>query len=268
MAASGAPLVRMRAATMAFGSRVLWDHVDLDVGPSDFVAVLGPNGAGKSTLLDVLLGLTRLSSGSVEVLGAPAGRRARQIGYIPQQKGFARDLPIRGVDLVRLGLDGHRVGVPIRSARVRAAVDAAIAAVGATAYADRAIGMLSGGEQQRLRVAQAVVGAPELLLCDEPLLSLDLAQQQAVTSLIDAQRRERGCGVVFVTHDINPILEYVDRVLYIVDGRWAIGPPDEVMHSAQLSRLYGTSVEVMNIGGRLVVVGAHSHEHEHHQEDS
>ena len=155
---------------------MLWQHLDLEVHAGEFLAVLGPNGAGKSTLLDVLLGITRLTAGSVEVMGAPAGRRPRAIGYVPQQKAFARDLPIRGRDLVRLGLDGHRFGVPLRSARVRPAVDAAIAAVGATGYADRPIGMLSGGEQQRLRVAQAVIGEPKLLLCDEPLLSLDLAR--------------------------------------------------------------------------------------------
>jgi zinc/manganese transport system ATP-binding protein len=121
-------------------------------------------------------------------------------------------------------------------------------------------------------VAQAVVGEPKLLLCDEPLLSLDLAQQRAVTELIDRQRRERGCGVIFVTHDINPVLEFVDRVLYIVDGRWAIGLASEVMHSEQLTRLYRTPVEVMEIGGRLVVIGSHDaglgdphdHHHEHH----
>ncbi len=265
------PLVQLRDATMSFGARVLWQHLALEVQPEEFVAVLGPNGAGKSTLLDVLLGITRLTSGTVEVMGAPAGSRSRAVGYVPQQRGFAPDLPIRGRDLVRLGLDGHRFGIPLPSARVRAAVDGAIAAVGADDYAERRIGTLSGGEQQRLRIAQAVVGEPELLLCDEPLLSLDLGQQHAVTALIDEQRRARGCGVMFVTHDINPVLRYVDRVLYIVGGRWAVGTPTEVMHSEQLSRLYDTPVDVLELGGRLVVVGApdsgldeaHHHDHVH-----
>jgi zinc/manganese transport system ATP-binding protein len=272
---AGDVLVRLRDATMAFGDRVLWEHVNLDVCAGEFVAVLGPNGAGKSTLLDVILGVAHLSAGSVEISGAPTGRASHHIGYVPQQKGFPRDLPIRGRDLVRLGLDGHRLGLPFHTRRVGVAVDAAVASVGALGYADRPIGTLSGGEQQRLRVAQAVVGEPNLLLCDEPLLSLDLAQQRAVTELIDRQRRERGCGVIFVTHDINPVLEFVDRVLYIVDGRWAIGSASEVMHSEQLTRLYGTPVEVMKIGGRLVVVGAHDaalggphdHHHEHHHHD-
>ena len=268
MTAAPEPLVRVRDATMAFGTRVLWEHVDLEVGAGELVAVLGPNGAGKSTLLDVLLGVTRLSAGTVEVMGTQAGRSSRAIGYVPQQKGFPRDLPIRGRDLVRLGLDGHKLGLPLRSPATRAAVDRAVEAVGASAYADRPIGLLSGGEQQRLRIAQAVVGAPRLLLCDEPLLSLDLAQQHAVTALIDAQRRERGCGVVFVTHDINPVLEFVDRVLYIVDGRWATGRPEDVMRSEQLSHLYGTPVEVLELDGRLVVVGAQDHHGDHHVEEA
>ncbi|HEY3833197.1 MAG TPA: ABC transporter ATP-binding protein [Acidimicrobiia bacterium] len=272
MTNSNEPLVHVDDATMAFGARVLWEHLDLEAHAGELLAVLGPNGAGKSTLLDVLLGITHLTAGTVEVMGAPAGRRPRAIGYVPQQKAFPRDLPIRGRDLVRLGLDGHRYGVPLRSTRVRTVVDTAIAAVGASEYADRPIGTLSGGEQQRLRVAQAVVGEPQLLLCDEPLLSLDLAQQHAVTALIDTQRNTRGCGVVFVTHDINPVLDYVDRVLYIVDGRWAVGAASEVMHSEQLSRLYGTPVDVLELGGRLVVVGAHdsglgdAHDHHHHDE--
>jgi zinc/manganese transport system ATP-binding protein len=267
----GATLVRLRDAGIAFGERVLWEHVDLAVESGDFIAVLGPNGAGKSTLLDVVLGVARLTTGSVEVLGAPARRGNRRVGYVPQQKAFPPDLPVRGRDLVRLGYDGHRAGLPLRSRRTRDAVERAIAAVDAADYADAPIGRLSGGEQQRLRIAQALVGEPRLLLCDEPLLSLDLAQQRAVTDLIAEQRRERGCGVVFVTHDINPVLDHVDRVLYIVGGRWAIGSPEEVMHGERLTQLYGTPVDVLEVGGRLVVVGSHDsgldHPHEHHHHD-
>ncbi len=264
-------LVRLRDASLRFGTRVLWEHLELDVRAGEFLAVLGPNGAGKSSLLEVILGVMNLSSGGVEVDGAPARRGNHRVGYVPQQKAFARDLPIRGRDLVRFGVDGHRPGLPLHSNGVHRAVDRALAAVGATSYADAPIGTLSGGEQQRLRIAQALVGAPKLLLCDEPLLSLDIGHQDAVSRLIDEQRHERGCGVVFVTHDINPILDYVDRVLYLVDGRWAIGTPDDVMHGEQLSRLYGTHVEVLRVGGRLVVVGSHDtgidHPHEHHHAD-
>jgi zinc/manganese transport system ATP-binding protein len=252
---SEGPTVRLRRASLAYGGRALWQNLDLTVAPGEFVAVLGPNGSGKTSLVKVLLGLTPLSSGSVEVCGAPPKRGSSIIGYIPQQKGFDRDLPIRGIDLVRLGLDGHRWGFPLPNPQRRRLVEAAIASVGATEFADAPIGSLSGGEQQRLRIAQALLGDPKLLLCDEALLSLDIKHQREVVGLIDARRRASNISVLFVTHEINPILPVVERVLYVVGTRWAIGTPEEVFTSARLSDLYQTDVEVLRVRGRIVVVG-------------
>ncbi|HEX2738421.1 MAG TPA: ATP-binding cassette domain-containing protein, partial [Acidimicrobiia bacterium] len=150
----------------------------------------------------------------------------------------------------------HRYGLPIPNRRTKATVDRAIAAVEAQQFADAPIGVLSGGEQQRLRVAQAIVGDPQVLLCDEPLLSLDLAHQRGVSQLINGQRERSNAAVVFVTHEINPILPFVDRVLYLVGGRWAIGTPDEVLTSETLSALYDTTVDVLRIRDRIVVVGS------------
>jgi zinc/manganese transport system ATP-binding protein len=256
--------IELRGATMRYGARTLWDDLDLDVQRGEFVAVLGPNGAGKTTLIRVLLGLTALTAGTVSVAGAAPARGDSAIGYVPQQRAFDRDLPIRGRDLVRLGLDGHRRGLPLRASDTRERVRAAIAAVGATGYADAPIGLLSGGEQQRLRIAQAIAGRPDVLLCDEPLLSLDPAHQHGVTELLDAQRREHDTTVLFVTHEINPVLPYVDRVLYLAEGRWAAGAPDDVFTSERLSALYGTAIDVLRVRDRIVVVGAdddHAHHH-------
>jgi zinc/manganese transport system ATP-binding protein len=269
---SAAPAIRLDRAALRFGERRLWSDLTLQVSAGEFLAVLGPNGSGKTSLLKVLLGLQRLSAGTVEV-GARVPRRGSSlVGYIPQQRSFDRDLPLRGRDLVRLGLDGHRWGIALPHAGPRAAVAEAIEAVGATRYADRPIGLLSGGEQQRLRIAQALLGDPQVLLCDEPLLSLDLQHQQAITALIDARRRQAGTAVVFVSHEVNPILPVVDRVLYLVGGRWAVGTPDEVMTSARLSDLYGTDVDVFRVHGRIVVIGAPDAAHgehggEHHHPD-
>jgi zinc/manganese transport system ATP-binding protein len=250
------PAVALRGAGLSYSTRRLWQNLDLTVAPGEFVAVLGPNGSGKTSLVKVLLGLTRLTSGTVEIDGRPPRRGSNSIGYIPQQRGFDRDLPIEGVDLVRLGLDGHRWGFGLPSARRRRRVEAAVAAVGATAFAHSPVGRLSGGEQQRLRVAQALVGDPKLLLCDEALLSLDLKHQREVVELIDTQRRASNIAVLFVTHEINPILPVVGRVLYLVGTRWAVGTPAEVLTSATLSELYETDVEVLELGGRIVIVGA------------
>ncbi|TWF77905.1 zinc/manganese transport system ATP-binding protein [Pseudonocardia hierapolitana] len=264
-----APAVSLRGARVSFGERTLWDGLDLDVAPGEFVTVLGPNGSGKTTLVRVLLGLLPLTAGEVRIAGRPPRRGSPSIGYVPQQKALDPDLPLRGRDLVGLGLDGHRFGIGFRGRRERRErVAAALAAVGGSAYADAPVGRLSGGEQQRLRVAQALVGGPDVLLCDEPLLSLDLSHQRTVTRLIDERRRAAGTAVLFVTHEINPVLPLVDRVLYLVNGRFRIGPPEEVMTSEVLSELYRTRVDVLRVRGRLVVVGAEDHGEHCHEESA
>jgi zinc/manganese transport system ATP-binding protein len=249
------------ALTLRYGPRTLWEDLAFELEKGSFLAVLGPNGAGKTSLVRVLLGLERPTAGTVTVDGAdPATVRSR-IGYVPQQRAFDRDLPLRGRDLVRLGLDGHRWGFG-RADRER--VDAALAAVGAERYADAPVGRLSGGEQQRLRIAQALVSEPRALVVDEPLLSLDLAHQRVVVSLLDAHRRRAGTPVVFVTHDVNPVLPVVDRVLYLAGGTWAMGTVDEVMTTETLSRLYATEIDVLRVRGRIVVVGVPD---EHHHDE-
>jgi zinc/manganese transport system ATP-binding protein len=267
------PVLTLRDASLAFGPRTLWSQLDLDVRPGEFIAVLGSNGSGKSSLLKVILGQQKLSSGSISFLGAPGRRGDRRIGYVPQQKLADDGTPLRARDLVGLGLSGHRWGVPLPSAARRREVDALLAAVGATDYANVGVSTLSGGEQQRVRIGQALAGDPRLLLCDEPLLSLDLTHQRAVSELIDAQRRERDFGVLFVTHDINPILDMVDRVLYLAGGGFRIGAPSEVLRSEVLSELYGSRVDVIRTHGRVIVVGtpdgAHGHpddQFHHHDE--
>ncbi|QBJ98743.1 metal ABC transporter ATP-binding protein [Rhodococcus sp. ABRD24] len=258
MAGSSAapPAVELRDACLAFGDRTLWSGLNLAVQQGEFIAVLGPNGSGKTSLLKVLLGQLAPTSGTVTIAGTPAQAGNSHVGYVPQQKSMDDGLPLRGRDLVGLGFDGHRWGTGLlgRSKR-RTIVDSAIAQVGAQSYADAPIGSMSGGEQQRLRIAQALVGDPKVLLCDEPLLSLDLANQHRVSELIDRRRREHDTAVLFVTHEINPILPLVDRVLYLVDGKFKIGTPAEVMTAEVLSELYRTDVEVLHVRGRLVVVG-------------
>jgi zinc/manganese transport system ATP-binding protein len=258
-------VIHLRGAAARVGGRGLWSGLDLSVGAGEFVAVLGPNGAGKSTLVKILLGLLPAAGGEVRVLGSRPGQARDRVGYLPQRRSFDPGLRVRGIDLVRLGLDGNRWGVPVpglsRISSTRRAADRRVAevieTVGAAEYARRPIGELSGGEQQRMLIAQALVRDPTLLLLDEPLDSLDLPNQVAVAALLGGISRQHGVTVVIVAHDVNPILGYLDRVVYLARGAAAAGTPSEVITSATLSRLYGSRIEVLRTSdGRLVVVGA------------
>lgn len=227
----------------------------MDLRAGEFLAILGANGSGKTSLLKAVLGLHPLMSGTVRVDGTAPHRGSTEIGYVPQHRRIDSLTPLRARDVVGQGLDGHRWGIGRPDRRRRRLIDEVLESVGALDFADRPIGILSGGQQQRVRIAQALVADPKLLLCDEPLLSLDLSSQRTISGLVDRRRRTHDTAIVFVTHDINPVLPYVDRVLYLAGRRFRTGAVDDVMTSATLSDLYEAPVEVVRSGGRLLVAG-------------
>ena len=259
MAVDADVVAELTGARLAFDDRVLWDKLDLTVRSGEFLAVLGPNGTGKTSLLKVLLGQLPLSAGSVTICGRRVENGSGRIGYVPQHRSVDHGLSLRGQDLVGLGYDGHRWGVTTLRDRAakRVAVQRALRQVNGVSLAGVPVGVMSGGEMQRVRIAQALATDPVLLLCDEPLLNLDPANARLVSALIDARRREAGTAVLFVTHEVNPVLPYVDRVLYLVEGRFRIGTVEEVMTSATLSELYRADIQVVKVGSRYVVVGEH-----------
>jgi len=246
-----------RELAARYGSRAIWTNANFTVPAGSFTAILGPNGSGKSTLVRLILGLLPPASGVIEVLGEAPRRGNPRIGYVPQGSNFDPELSIRGRDFVALGVDGHKWGVRLAGrAQVENVVDSSIASVDARGYADRPLGRLSGGEQQRLLLAQALIGKPQLLLLDEPLSHLDVRNQQAIVQLISAVARERQLTVLLIAHDVNPLLPHIDHVLYVAQGKLAMGEPSEIITSESLSRIYSSPVEVLRDSrGRVFVVG-------------
>ena len=250
------PAIVARDLAAAYGAHAVWAHADFSIAPGSFTAILGPNGGGKSTLIRMILGLLPTSHGALQVLGEPPRRGNPRISYIPQRSSFDPELSVRGRDFVNLGVDGHRWGVRLPGAGAAASADDSIRSVGAEDYADRPIGRLSGGEQQRLMLAQALVGSPQLLLMDEPLSQLDVRNQSVIVQLISDIKRARELTVLLIAHDVNPLLRHIDHVIYVAHGKVAMGRPDEIITSASLSQIYSTPVEVLTDSrGRLFVVG-------------
>jgi len=254
-------LLTIESASLEFDSKRLWHNLSLEVNEGEFIALIGPNGSGKSMLLKSIVGTQKLSAGEIRFLGAEPGSRNSSLGYIPQHRATDSGLPLRVSDCVGFGLDGHLPGLPLSSESRRKKIAEALELVDASSLANKTLGSLSGGEMQRVRVAQAIISEPKLLLADEPLSALDLKHQMRISELIDEQAKNLGSAVIFVAHDLNPIIDFVDRVIYIAQGRHTIGTPDEVMRSDVLSELYGADIDVVRNQGRVVVLGAHDHEH-------
>jgi len=242
--------------TFRRGERSILGRISFRIEIGEFIGIIGGNGAGKSTLLQLTLGFIAPNEGEIRVFGAPPHGTRGLVGYVPQRIELDPDLPLRARDFVALGVDGARFGVPLPSARRRERVNEALADVDALALADRPVGRLSGGEQQRLAIAQAIVGRPKLLLLDEPLGNLDLGGASEIVDLTARVAREHGMTVMLVSHDLNPLLHAMDRVLYLADGRAAIGTVAEVVNEDTLSRLYERPVDVLRGRGRIIVVAA------------
>jgi zinc/manganese transport system ATP-binding protein len=247
--------ITLRQVSIRLGNKEIQHGMDFRLAQGEFVAMLGPNGAGKSTLLKLLLGLLRPSEGEVRVLDKVPRTGNPQIGYLPQFLNLDSMNTVRARDIVGFGLDGHRWGFGYSSAKRERKIDQILEEVDALPFSRAAFDEVSGGERQRLLLAQALISDPKLLLLDEPLASLDITHAQEVITLVARVCRSRKITVLLVTHDVNPLLPHIDQVLYLANGKSAIGRPDEVITSEVLSRLYGSRVEVVSALNRRFVVG-------------
>ncbi|HWA45732.1 MAG TPA: ATP-binding cassette domain-containing protein [Hypericibacter adhaerens] len=261
--------VRLDRVTIGLGGRTILADISLTIDQGEFIGLLGPNGAGKTTLLRAILGLVRPRQGRLDVLGEPARRGNPAIGYLPQMHRAVAGLRLSGWNFVASAFDGHRWGLPRASGALQREVDWALDAVGAREIARRALADISGGERQRLLLAQALLGRPRLLLLDEPLISLDPHHQRHVLELVRRLQQEMKITVLFSAHEINPLLGVIDRVLYLGHGQAALGSVEDVITGPVLSRLYGSEIEVIRLGGRIfVMTDGHDLEHAEHRHDA
>ena len=256
----GEEILRLDEVRVRLGGREVLRDVGFSLRAGEFTGLIGPNGAGKTTIFRVILGFQALGAGTVTILGGPRRRRNRSIGYVPQKLMIDADMPLRARDVVALGIDGHRLGIPLPSLARRKKVDEVLCAVDASRFADARVGTLSGGELQRVLIAHALVSGPRLLLLDEPLANLDLRSEQEVVRVLARVAREHNIAVLLSAHEINNLLPVMDRVVYVAAGRAASGTTEEVVRQDVLSSLYGHHVDVLHVHNRILVVATHDDE--------
>jgi zinc/manganese transport system ATP-binding protein len=262
-------VVELEHATLRVGGRDVLKDVSLAIRPGEFIGVLGPNGSGKTTLMRAVLGLLPPSAGTVRVFGVSPQRGVPRIGYLPQVRTVLPDLRVRGHHFIASSLHGERWGLPSLTRADRRMIDDTLGLIGARELAKRPLSEMSGGERQRLLLAQALIGKPQLLLLDEPLISLDARHQEVAINVVRKICRERGITVLFSAHELNQLLGTLDRVLYLGSGQAALGTVAEVITAPVLSRLYGTDIEVVRAQGHIFVMSrgrdvervAHRHNH-------
>jgi zinc/manganese transport system ATP-binding protein len=262
---SGAPLsvLEVEGVSVSFSGRKVLDDVSFEIRQGEFTGLIGSNGVGKTTLLRIILGLQRPDTGQARLLGESSSGRGRSLGYVPQKVVLDPDIPIRARDLVALGLDAQRYGFRRRTSAQRELVDKMLHDVDAEHFAGARVGTLSGGEQQRVLIAHALVSRPNLLLLDEPMANLDPKSVQEIVALLHRVARNNELAILLSAHEMNALLPVMDRIVYVTNGRVASGTTDEVVRSDVLSKLYGHHVDVLKLHGRVLVVaeaGAEAHD--------
>lgn len=252
--ARATPVLEVDDVSVSFGPRVVLDHVSFEIHAGEFTGLIGSNGVGKTTLLRVILGLQRPSSGQVRIGGVARGTARPSVGYVPQKVILDPDVPLRARDLVALGIDAHRYGWRRRSAEDLRRVRETLEAVDALSFADARVGDLSGGEQQRVLIAHALISRPSLLLLDEPLANLDPHSAQEIVALLHRVSTQHDVAILLSAHEMNALLPVMDRIVYVTGGRAASGTTEEVVRTDVLSALYGHHVDVLQLHGRVLVV--------------
>jgi len=264
------PALQITDLTISLGGNEILSGVSATINEGEFIGVFGPNGAGKTTLVRAIIGTLPPTRGKIEVLGLPPGEAGRQIGYMPQGHGGFDSTALSARSLVEAACEGDRWGIPWTSKKSRHEVDRVLEITEASAYAARPFSVLSGGERQRVMLAQALLGDPKILVLDEPLASLDPRNQALLIDCVERVKRLSRTTILFVAHDMNPLMRVMDRVLYLAGGHGMLGKLDDVVTTASLSKLYGFDIDVVRVENRVFVISAEGNVAEsecHHDHD-
>jgi zinc/manganese transport system ATP-binding protein len=256
----GSEVLTVDRLSVSFPGREVLREVSFELGEGEFCGLIGSNGSGKTTLLRTILGFQPSREGSVTIGGVPGRNNRSSVAYVPQKSFLDPEIPLRAWDMVALGLDGHRLGLPLPSKKRRDMVDEMLHAVDAGSFANQRIGRLSGGQQQRVLIAHALIRKPRLLLLDEPLANLDIRSVAEIVALLRRLSVEHRVTVLLSAHDMNPLLPVMDRIVYLANGRAASGKTDAVVRTEVLSQLYGYHIDVIRVHGRVMVIAAESAE--------
>ena len=265
------PALQISDLTISLGGYEILSGVNATIDEGEFIGIFGPNGAGKTTLVRCIIGTLSPTRGGIKILGLTPGKAARQIGYMPQGHAGFDSTALSARALVEAACHGDRWGIPWTSRQSKREVDRVLEVTEAGQYAQRPFSVLSGGERQRVMLAQALLGGPRILVLDEPLASLDPKNQALLIECVARVKRLTHTTVLFVAHDMNPLMQVMDRVLYMAGGGAVLGKLDDVVTPASLSRLYGFAIEVVRVENRVFVVSAEGNVTEsecfHHDHD-
>lgn len=263
-------VIKFSGVSISRGSHEVLRNVDLQISSNAFIGVLGSNGAGKTTLFQAILGLIKPASGQISVFNRPVKRGNLNIGYLPQARSLPNHIRLEVREFLKSSWDGEKWGFLSASRSVELPIFAALKLVDAQDMMHRPISELSGGERQRILIAQCLMRQPELLILDEPLISLDPSKAQDIIHLIRDIQKSLGITVLLSAHELNPLLGSLDKVLYMGKGIAVLGSVEDVINNSTLSKLYDTKIEVIHVNGRIFVMAganpvefnAHNHEHE------
>ena len=248
MRPTGKPLVTFDRVTLGYGKTPIVPNLSFEIPEGDFLGMVGPNGAGKTTVLRAILGTLKPMQGAIT--RAPRLR----FGYVPQRDQVDYGFPLKVIDVVLMGRY-DRIGLGRRpSANDKKLACDALEHVGIRDLAEEHLTSLSGGQKQRTLIARALVGDPNILVLDEPTTGMDLVSTTQILGLVRALHEKDGLTVIMVSHALNEVANYVDRIALVIGGVFRLGPVNEIMTEKTLSEMYGIPVEVSEFGGHRIVL--------------